>query len=651
VTWSCFEKTNHLGLLSVRLGTQIRLAHMNTLPKYRFWSQPLKVQLALQGIVSLLYLLLFLVIQPIGGYTTAVTASFLPVIMSGLLLGVRGGIVYAIFIVALNLLLTQFVENNLGSWGATLLGDLLLVICGAGAGWIREQFAAQAHIRLRLAISEERLRSVITSAPVILFVLDRNGIFTLSEGKALAVLGLQPGEAVGQSVFDLFSKAEGFLTDVRRALAGEAFTSIARGQGLAFETRFSPVHDEKGQLIGTIGVSVDVRSRIEAEEAYRTVVETSRQGLVILQDSRLVFANPAQAEMTGYSIDELLAMTPQQTLELAHPDDRELVAKRLQEPTDEQSRHPRVEIRMLRKDGQVRWVELYSTPVEYRGKSAAQIVVLDVTERKMMEAALIEAESLRLALDQERELKELKGRFISMVSHQFRTPMSVINTTSYLLENYHDKLAPEKREEYFGKIRSQINRLDEMIEKVLTISATEEKGLAFAPRRLDLEVFCHDLAVEMQLLTPSETKKIAFSATGDLSAAMADDNLLHHILTNLLSNAIKYSPNGGDVIFNLERQEDEAVFQISDSGIGIPADDQKHLFEPFHRGENVGSIKGSGLGLKLVKDFVDLHGGTITCVSEAGKGTTFTVRLPIVQEEYVPAVQGVDGATRSSGGA
>ena len=367
-------------------------------------------------------------------------------------------------------------------------------------------------------------------------------------------------------------------------------------------------------------------SPIQTEAMYQTLIESLPQGLVIFQDNHIVFANAAEAQLTGYSIEELVAMTPQQILDIVHSDDREWVGWQLQDWTDGKPQPSPIEIRLLRKDGPVRWIEIYATPLEYQDKSASQLVMLDLTERKQREAALVEAEALR----QESELKELRDRFISLVAHLFRTPMSVINTTSYLLENYYDRLEADKRKDYFGKIRSQIDRLDELIENILTISQKEEKGLPFTPTTVNLEVFCRDLVAEIQMTT-EPLHKIIFSHSGDLSSASVDEKALHHILTNLLSNAIKYSPDGGNVIFDLARQDGEALFEIRDSGIGILPDDQRHLFEPFHRGTNVTGIKGNGLGLKIVKDFVDLHGGAITCISEPDKGTTFIVRLPISQ--------------------
>jgi PAS domain S-box-containing protein len=603
---------------------------MKSLRVYLASTQPLRIKLAVMGVMTGLYLAIFALVNQVADYASAATVVFLPVILVGLWYGTLVGAVYAICLGALTSLIGLLNHYTSVSLTAGLGGNMLLVFCGAGAGWIREQFTSRDLMERDLQLSEERLRSVVTGAPVLLFALDQNGVFTLSEGDALSNVNLKPGEAVGQSVYELFPDAAGFHAEIERALTGETFTSISKGSGTAFETRYRPILDEAGQVIGTIGVSIDVTARLRAEEAYRALVETSVQGLVILQDNHVVFANAAQAELTGYSIEALLAMTPQQNLELAHPDDREFVVRRLQDRSSGKTLSTRAEIRMIRKDGAVRWVEMYSASIEFDGKPATQIVSLDITERKQMEAALVEAEGLRLALTKERDLKELKSRFISMVSHQFRTPLSVINTTSYLLENYYEKLDAEKREDYFGKIRSQIDRLDELIENILTISEKEEKGLPFTPTAVNLEVFCRDVVAEMQL-TSQALHKLIFNPNGDLSSAVVDEKALRHILTNLLSNAIKYSPNGGDVVFDLARQGDEAVFEIHDWGIGILPDDQQHLFEPFHRGTNVTGIKGNGLGLKIAKDFVDLHGGTISCVSEAGKGTTFMVRLPIVQ--------------------
>jgi PAS domain S-box-containing protein len=349
---------------------------------------------------------------------------------------------------------------------------------------------------------------------------------------------------------------------------------------------------------------------------YRSLIESLPHGLVLFQDNHLIFANPASAALTGYSLEALSAMTWQQFLDLVHPDDRNKVTERLQTIGEREASSSYIDVRFIGSDGTLLWVEVTPTAIVHEYRPATQLLLQGVTGHHSSD------------LDPPDELKELKNQFISMVSHLFRTPLSVISTTSYLLENYVDKISPEKRADYFGKIRSQIGRIDGLIEQILTIHQTQAKALHFTPSRFDLEHFCRELADDMQT-TASASHRLIFQATPDLGDVVMDDHLLWNILANLLSNAIKFSPNGGEVIFHLELDGDEAIFQISDTGIGIPADDQKHLYEPFYRGQNVGNIKGAGLGLKIVKDYVDLHGGTIACTSEPGNGTTFTVRLPL----------------------
>jgi signal transduction histidine kinase len=167
-----------------------------------------------------------------------------------------------------------------------------------------------------------------------------------------------------------------------------------------------------------------------------------------------------------------------------------------------------------------------------------------------------------------------------------------------------------------------------LLEDVLVIGKAETGKLKFNPEPLDIEEFCRDLVEEIQLSTRGEYA-IAFLCQGQFSEACMDKNLLRHILTNLLSNAIKYSPQGCTVNFELTAHNGEAIFQIQDQGIGISLEDQQRLFESFYRGKNVGKIPGTGLGLTIVKNAVDLHGGQITVSSEVGVGTTFRVRIPL----------------------
>lgn len=235
-------------------------------------------------------------------------------------------------------------------------------------------------------------------------------------------------------------------------------------------------------------------------------------------------------------------------------------------------------------------------------------------------------EAIRVALEKERELSELKSRFWSMAAHEFRNPMTSILSAAQLLEQEKHDLPEERRREYLYVIQNSIRAMDHLLTDVLAIGRVEGGSLRFDPAPLDLEEFCHILVEEMQF-NAGLKHRIIFNQQGDCNGACLDKKLLRHILVNILSNAIKYSPEGNNIHFELICADEVATFQVRDTGIGIPAEARSILFEPFQRAENVGNIPGTGLGLTMVKRCLDLHGGEIVIESDAGSGTVVTIQL------------------------
>ncbi|NDJ26233.1 response regulator [Nostoc sp. B(2019)] len=251
---------------------------------------------------------------------------------------------------------------------------------------------------------------------------------------------------------------------------------------------------------------------------------------------------------------------------------------------------------------------------------------------------------MREALEREKEIREIKSRFISMISHEFRNPLSNIFTYAEVLANYSSQLNEAQKCEYILHIQKAVKHLEHLLSDVLLIGKSEcSSSVNAAP--LDLESLCKDLVTEIQFNSGNNHKIIFTVQEGcriieDISALpnslltpqyqlpCLDEKLLRHILTNLLTNALKYSPQGGTVHFDLFCVQGEAIFRIQDEGIGIPEADQQNLFNSFHRGSNVGKIPGHGLGLAIVKHYVELHGGEITFASKVGWGTTFIVSVP-----------------------
>lgn len=239
---------------------------------------------------------------------------------------------------------------------------------------------------------------------------------------------------------------------------------------------------------------------------------------------------------------------------------------------------------------------------------------------------------LRESLAQEKELNEFKSRIISTISHEYRTPLTTIATSAGILERYQHKLSQQKQLVHFQRIQSALKHLTSLVNDVLFLNKAELEKVQLNLTNLDLITFCSEL-VEEQKLVASNRQTIEFTYQGDCSWSIWDESRLRQILTNLLSNAIKYSPEGGVIEVQLSCQNQGITLNIKDQGIGIPVECQARLFESFHRGNNVGSIQGIGLGLSIVKKCVELYRGQITCHSEVGVGTIFRVNLPLARAE------------------
>lgn len=234
---------------------------------------------------------------------------------------------------------------------------------------------------------------------------------------------------------------------------------------------------------------------------------------------------------------------------------------------------------------------------------------------------------LEAALNREREANELKSRFISMASHEFRNPLNLILGFARLLGSGRN-VTPEQRIDFSQRIINAGNRMVTLLDDILITIRAENDQAAFNPVAIALEPYCRQLTEEVNL-SVDPTHPVNFVYEGDQISAQFDEPLLRQFLTNLLSNALKYSPADRPVQFRVRPQPDRVTFQIQDQGIGIAAADQPKLFNAFYRAENVGNVPGTGLGLAIVKQAVERHGGTIELESALDMGTTFTVTLPL----------------------
>ncbi|MCC5833791.1 MAG: PAS domain S-box protein [Opitutales bacterium] len=449
--------------------------------------------------------------------------------------------------------------------------------------------------------------------------------------------GFKAKDAIGRSCRFLqgADRNQEGLDTLRAALkAGESCVVRLRNyrkDGSLFhnELHLSPVRNEQGELTHFVGLQIDVSERVRnrdlitrSERRYRLLTD-SIEDLITrrTQDGLLEFVSSAAETMLGLQPEEWVG---KDYLECVHPDDRKACAHQAQRifETGEAST---MRLRLRHADGEYVWIESRESlgePLEDGSEPLLVSVSRDITRQKQAE------EEVRQALEKERELNEIKTRFISMVSHEFRTPMTSIKASTTLLRDFGDRLPEEKKLRHHQNIASALKRMNQMLDDVLFVGRSESGHVRFSPKPLKIHAYCQELIESLEL--PGDSPRIAFHSELAEDARFAlDENLLNHIFQNLLGNALKYSGAEKQVLFSVSRNDDALEFNIRDEGIGIPEAARKRLFEAFYRAANVGVTQGTGLGLSIAQRSIALHGGSLHYSSEEGVGTTFTVRLPI----------------------
>lgn len=380
-------------------------------------------------------------------------------------------------------------------------------------------------------------------------------------------------------------------------------------------------------------LQAEISDRKLAEEALRMsqhfikqITDTTPTLLYIydLNQDCHVYANRQTEAFFGYTQLEIQAMGRQLFAEVCHPDDFQHLAeyiKRLALAKDGEV----IEKEFRMKNAQGEWHWLHSREVVFTRNSDGkpkQILgtAVNITELK-------QAEEMCLALEKEKELSQLQRRFFSMVSHEFRTPISSILVSAQSLEQSYERWSKNKIIKNIKRIQACAIHTIDLLEDIFTINNAETGKLEVNTRLLDLEKLCRNLVEDVQLIF-GNLCKITFVSHCNCHKTYMDEKLLRSILENLLTNAIKYSPPGSSVYFSLGCDQGQAIFQIRDEGIGIPPEDLPRLFEPFHRGKNVENIPGTGLGITVVKKCLDVQRGKIVLDSKVGVGTTVTVTIP-----------------------
>lgn len=531
--------------------------------------------------------------------------------------------------------------------------ELSIVAMKSNGAWNFSAFARDLSERKQaetaIAEGEARMKTVLAHAPEAIMAFDADtGRFIEANENTARLFGLSraellqlgPGEVSPPTQPNGRASADVVREKIGEALAGGAPVfewthRNARGIEIPCEVRLARLPAAGRNLcIGTV-TDISERKRAEAavlasearlresEDKFRTAFRATPAliSLVRLRDYRVVEVNETFVEVTGYAKEEIIGRT---TLELGFWLEPAHRAEFFRLWERDGSVHE-FECGFRMKSGHVLRLLLSAERIEIQGEPCILAMSVDITERKRAE------QELHNALAREKELGELKSSFVSMVSHEFRTPLGIIMSATENLENYLERLQPAERAELLADIRSSTQRMSGLMQEVLLLARVDAGKLACRPVPLNLHAFLERVIIEVRNAS-DHACAIELDLESGAARVQADESLLRHTFSNLLSNAVKYSPPGQPVRLQVTRDADSVVFTVRDEGIGIPATDQKQLFQTFQRGSNVGERPGTGLGLVIVKRCVDLHGGTLQLESRLNAGTTVTVRLPLFGE-------------------
>jgi PAS domain S-box-containing protein len=496
------------------------------------------------------------------------------------------------------------------------------------------------HAEQALQLSQNNLRTLVESTNDAIWSIDRQYRFATVNAAFFSLLRLYNGYEVtigDSALFDTLGlTSKEWLQYYNRVLQGERFSTNAQYQlteyDFEIEVSFNPIISEKNDITGAVVFARDISERLAAEREIRDsegllnlILETVATGVALTNpEGRILRVNRAFAEMLGYTPQEL---ANQQYTVVVPPERRTLAMNVFGNIIQSRSKVEAREAALFTKKGEYLDVEISQSVIGVQVKEMYVVSsVNNITGRKQTE------DEIRSALEQERELRAMQSRFVVMVSHEFRTPLTTIRASAQLLERNREKWSADKQASYFQDIDHSVSMMTELLEDVLSWGKTNAKRKTHAQQATNvLELL--DTIVDGFRVVEENSKRISVITAQNLPAqassiAALDQKLFHQIVGNLLANGLKYSPSDTVVVCEMVLNVDSIRIRVADKGIGISEEDQKHLFEPFYRAANVGAITGTGLGLAIVWQAVEQNGGTIHCTSTLGVGTEFLVVIP-----------------------
>ncbi len=493
----------------------------------------------------------------------------------------------------------------------------------------------QRHYEIVEALAEERsrLRTLIDNLPDYIFIKDRGGRFIVSNlAHARAAQAPTDQALLGKTASSFFpdALATQYIEDDRRVLQGatiidqERRTVDASGNPIWVTTTKVPMRNNLGEIAGLIGISHDVTTRKKAEDAlrqsetkYRQIIETATEGIWMIDAAdQTTFVNPRMAAMLGYEVDEMLGRSPEEFAEGEAARNFAASMDRRQQGISEE-----YDIPFRKKNGDVVSTIVSATPVlDEQGAYAGSLAMItDITDRKR-----VEAQELQLAA--ERQRVQVLNQFINNISHDFRTPLTILQTSLFLLR----QSANEQQQRRIDVLEAQVKRLTRLFDEMLDVYSLENhEPIRLSPTNVNSVV--QAVTEHYQPDADQKRQTLQFDAGHDLPSIALDETLFARALAHLVDNALRFTPEAGTITMRTRAGQAEVVVAVQDTGEGIAPVVLPHIFEHFYRADSARSslTGGSGLGLTIVRNIVEAHGGRITVESVLGQGTVFRIHLPI----------------------
>lgn len=491
-------------------------------------------------------------------------------------------------------------------------------------------------------------KTLLDTAGVMIIATDEKGIISLFNPEAETRLGYSQAEVIDKETPALFhtkndiqrkrkelQKAFGIritnpfdvlVEKARRNIHEEEQYSYIDRNGVSFPVSLiiTTLRDAKGNITGFMGVAMDISERIRAEKELKNAERLFLQLLhnypdgaisIIDKDFCFVYTGGKLHQRLHANVEQLIG---KEIYPLFPPPLRKVLFEMLEKVFSERVFISDFELPYLIK-GRHYMMDAFPLVEEDGMVNNIGVIIKNISSLKKAE------ENLREALRKERVLGELKSRFVSMASHEFRTPLSTVLSSAYLIEKYTSAEDQPKRERHLQRIVSSVNMLTDILNEFLDIGKIEEGKLQTKFSAFNLEEAIGETTGEMKN-TLKKGQQIHYRHEGN-PVVFLDHSLMKHIVMNLISNAGKFSSEGSVIDVMTSNQRGQVTLSVKDKGIGISEEDQKHLTERFFRGANAGNIQGTGLGLHIVSKYAEMMNGRIECRSELEKGTEFVVRF------------------------